>query len=243
MEQDKYYKRYEQRYQEAYKAGAERWGYSPDDETLEAILTKWVEENHLRGKKIIEFACGEGASGLILSRLGCIYHGVDIAPSALQKASELLKDFPQAKVTELDMVENRLEDIYDAALDVMGIHMLVTDTDRHKYLMNMFNVLKNNAPVLFFHECYRDVIYSGFIESVEQWIEINKIDCTTPERRSVKVGNDEVDIFIPLLPARPKSKEQYIKEMEGHGFAVDAFHVNGESKEIQYSANIYLHKP
>lgn len=243
MEQDKYYKRYEQRYRAVYKAGAERWGYSPDDETLKTILTEWVEANHLRGKKIIEFACGEGASGLILSRLGCIYHGIDIAPSALQKARELLKDFPQAKVTEFDMVENRLSDTYDAALDVMGIHMLVTDADRLKYLTNMNYVLKNNAPVLFFHECYREEIYGGFIENVEQWIEINKIDCTTPERRSVAVGSGEVDIFIPLLPARPKNKEQYINEMEEHGFVVDAFHVNGESKEIQFSANIYIHKP
>ncbi len=243
MEQDKYYKRYEQRYQTAYKAGAERWGFSPDDETLKAVLTEWVEENHLRGKKIIEFACGEGASGLILSKLGCIYHGVDIAPSALQKACELLKDFPQAKITEFDMVETRLDDTYDAALDVMGFHMLVTDADRHKYLTNMFNILKNNAPVLFFHECYREDIYDSFIDSVEQWIEITKIDCTTPERRSVAVGSGEVDIFIPLLPARPKNKEQYIKEMEEHSFIVDAFHVNGESKEIQYSANIYIHKP
>jgi hypothetical protein len=52
MEQDKYYKRYEQRYQTAYKAGAERWGFSPDDETLKAILTEWVDENHLEVKKL-----------------------------------------------------------------------------------------------------------------------------------------------------------------------------------------------
>lgn len=64
----------------------ERWGHSPDDEILYNTLKTWVEENGLKGKKIIEYACGEGACGVILSELGCIYHGVDISPFAIEKS-------------------------------------------------------------------------------------------------------------------------------------------------------------
>ena len=53
-----------------------------------------MEENNLQGKTMIEYACGEGACGVILSELGCIYHGVDISPSAIAKYKELLKNYP-----------------------------------------------------------------------------------------------------------------------------------------------------
>ena len=85
-----YYKAYEKRYQAVFSAGAERWGHSPDDAVLYNTLKSWVEENHLQGKSIIEYACGEGACGAILSELGCIYHGVDISPSAIEKSQKIL---------------------------------------------------------------------------------------------------------------------------------------------------------
>ena len=66
-----YHKAYEKRYQVVYAAGAKRWGHSPDDEVLHKTLKSWVEENNLQGKTMIEYACGEGSCGVILSELGC----------------------------------------------------------------------------------------------------------------------------------------------------------------------------
>lgn len=63
MENKPYYLAYEKRYKSAYEAGAERWGHSPEDEELYATLKAWVKDNHLKGKGIVEFACGEGAGG------------------------------------------------------------------------------------------------------------------------------------------------------------------------------------
>ncbi|MGN1345449.1 MAG: class I SAM-dependent methyltransferase, partial [Eubacteriales bacterium] len=154
-----YYMAYEDRYRKVFAAGIELWGHEPDDATLEQTLAEWVEKNHLTGGKVIDFACGEGACGLILTKLGCRYHGVDIAPSAVRAAQERLRTVPDARVSLLDMVKDVTGETYDAALDCMGLHMLLTDADRDAYLKNAYASLKPGAPMLFFREAYRENAY------------------------------------------------------------------------------------
>ena len=219
-----YYKAYEKRYQAVFAAGAERWGHSPDNEVLYNTLKSWVEENHLQGKSIIEYACGEGASGAILSELGCVYHGVDISPSAIEKSKKLLQAYPNATVEVLDMVKETVHEKYDAALDCMGLHMLVTDNDRYLYLKNAYNSLKENSPMLFFRESYRrDGVYRGAVDSVEEWAHITGEDYKTLQARQVKSSCDGgvVEVLIPLLPARAKDQNGYIEEFEAVGFDVE----------------------
>ena len=88
MKTPPYYLAYEKRYQTVYEAGGERWGHSPNDQELYITPKEWVTADNLTGKNIIEFACGEGASGVILSELGCVYHGIDISSSAVMRAKE-----------------------------------------------------------------------------------------------------------------------------------------------------------
>ena len=68
MSRSPYYLAYEKRYQTVYSAGASRWGHSPDDADLVSTLSEWVAVNNLTGKRVIEYACGEGAAGVILAR-------------------------------------------------------------------------------------------------------------------------------------------------------------------------------
>lgn len=238
-----YYLAYEARYQKVFAAGGDCWGHSTEDEILAAALEKWVNDNQLKGKKVIEFACGEGSAGVLLSKLGCIYHGVDIAPSAVEKTKEALKDFPAARVSRLDMVRETIDEVYDAALDCMGFHMLVTDSDRAAYLHNAYSLLKINAPMLFFRETYRREVYDGSVESLKQWKEITGDDYDTPQQRFVKSGNKEVEIWIPLVPARARTKSGYIAEMNKAGFIVDDFIEMDINEQCPYSASIYVHKP
>lgn len=235
-----YYMAYENRYQKVFAAGATCWGHSPDDETLISVLSRWVADNNLKGKRIIEYACGEGSCGIILSKLGCIYHGVDIAPSAVERASLALAGFPTASVSRLDMVNEKTGGIYDAALDVMGFHMLVIDSDRQMYLANMNASLKVGAPVLFFRESYRTDAYSGAVSSFDEWKLISGSDYETPEPRQVN-GTDIV-VNIPLVPGRAKNKADYIAEMETAGFAIDEFVEMDISWQCPYSVSIYVHK-
>ena len=240
-----YYKAYEKRYQAVFAAGAERWGHSPDNEVLYNTLKSWVEENNLQGKSIIEYACGEGACGVILSELGCIYHGVDISPSAIEKSKKLLEAYPNATVEVLDMVKERVNEKYDAALDCMGIHMLITDNDRNCYLKNAYDSLKENAPMLFFRESYRqDGAYRGAVNSVTEWAQITGEDYETLQSRQVKNSCDGsvVEVLLPLLPARAKDKSGYIEEFENVGFDVENFIEMGASTAIPQAASIYVRK-
>ncbi|HOG00322.1 MAG TPA: class I SAM-dependent methyltransferase [Clostridia bacterium] len=238
-----YYLAYEARYQKVFAAGVECWGHSPDDETLVSTLGKWVNENNLAGKKIIEFACGEGACGVILSRSGCRYRGVDIAASAIEKAQNRLRGFPDARVGIMDMVKERTNETYDAALDCMGFHMLVTDHERKTYLQNAFDSLKSGAPMLFFRESYRETAYGGKVDTYEQWKEICGEDYETPSLRCNKSGDQEIELWIPLVPGRPKSKDGYFKEIQSVGFVAEDFIEMDLNNQNPYSASIYARKP
>ncbi|HML46237.1 MAG TPA: hypothetical protein PKE04_05750, partial [Clostridia bacterium] len=110
MDEKTYYLGYEDRYQRVFAAGGDCWGHAPTNKGLTQVLTEWVETQGLCGKRVIEFACGEGASGVILSRLGCVYHGVDVAPTAVAKAKDALKGFPEARVSRLNMVLEAVAD-------------------------------------------------------------------------------------------------------------------------------------
>ena len=240
-----YYLAYEKRYQAVFSAGVERWGHSPDDETLYQTLKSWVEENHLQGKSVIEYACGEGASGVILSELGCIYHGVDISPSAIEKSKKTLKKYPNATVEVLDMVKESVKETFDAALDCMGFHMLITDHDRNLYLKNAYHALKENSPMLFFRESYlQNGAYHGVVHSLEEWEQITGEDYRTPQLRQVKNTDEDrmVEVMIPLLPARAKDRNQYIEEFESAGFYVEKFEEMDASTNIIQSASIFVRK-
>lgn len=247
MENKPYYLMYEKRYKTVYEAGAERWGHSPDDEELYATLKAWVEDNHLKGKSIVEFACGEGASGVILSELGCHYTGFDISPSAVKKANDTLKNCPNARADIFDMVKQRPTETYDAALDCMGLHMLVTDGDRQAYLKNAFLSLKDNSPMLFYKEAYRDdkhkdQVVKSSVDSYEEWLNITGDDYDTPFVRKVNTLNGELEIMLPLVPSRGNDRSGYINEMNFAGFAVERFIEMAPSKSIKYSASIYVRK-
>ncbi len=243
MDEIPYYLAYESRYQKVFKAGIERWGHASDDEVLFPTLLKWVEENKLQGKRVIEFACGEGAGGEILSKLGCIYHGVDIAPSAIIKAKAAIKQYPQATVSLLDMVNDLILEKYDAAIDIMGFHMLILDADRMKYLKNAFNCLENDAPMLFFRQSYRTAATEEKIETMEQWLHITGDDYITPQIRTSNQNGMNIEVNIPLVPGRARTRNGYFMEMKEAGFVIEDFIEMDINNQNPYSASIFTRKP
>lgn len=238
-----YYEAYEGRYQAVQSVSRDLfWGHSPEDEELNAFLSEWVNKNDLKGKKIVEFCCGEGGSGAVLASLGCVYQGYDIAPSAIEKAKDTLRDCPQATVEVRDLVKDSLpENAFAAALDVMGFHMLVVDADRKAYLQNMYSSLKPGAPAFFFHQLYRREIYRGPVDSFDEWKKISGSDYATPEER--EIGDTGKTVMIPLVPGRAKMKDDYIAELQEAGFIVDSFVEMGENHKCPFSCSFHVHKP
>ncbi len=237
-----YYTAYERRYRAVYAAGVKTWGHNTDDQTLLDTLSRWAAQNKLTGKRVIEFACGEGSAGVILSGLGCAYTGADIAPSAVARAQEALAGYPGARVMTLDMVNDKIGEIFDGALDVMGFHMLVTDADRAKYLSNVRASLAPGAPALFFREVYRADAYEGEVASFEDWVRISSSDYDTPEPRTVVNDGVEYKVNIPLVPARAKNRAGYIAEFERAGFTVEEFIEMDVNSACTYSASIYVRR-
>lgn len=233
-----YYKAYEKRYQAAYDADIALWGNSEKDVVLAETIRKWVEDNGLRGKRVIEFACGEGSCGILLSELGVIYCGVDIAPTAVKKAKERLERFADARVEVVDMVKEAPKEKFDAALDVMGFHMIVTDSERKRYLDNAYSCLNDHAPMLFFRENYSEEAEENKVESFADFQKLTGSDYETPQKRMM----NGKEVFIPLLPARARNKDGYVTELEAAGFTVEAFERSKENGAMLSSADIYVRK-
>lgn len=240
---EQYYKKYEQRYQAVYAAGADMWGYVPENEDLNKILAEWVERQNLTGRTVLETCCGEGGAGVILSKLGCKYRGVDIAPSALKTAERLLVPYENASVALVDLVEDELQGQYDAAFDAMGFHMLLTDCDRKAYLENVYRALKPGAPMLFFRESYRENEYEGEVNSYEHWLEIAGEDFVGSVKKYAKKGTEKVEVMIPRMPGRQRNERGYRKELEAAGFIVDDFQVECGWNGWRPFASIWVHKP
>ena len=237
-----YYRAYEERYRAVRDAGDFIWGHRTDDAQLVNALKGWVGEYGLAGKHVAEFACGEGAGGVLLCGLGCVYEGYDIAPTAVEICRGRLKEYPGAKVGLMDMVNEQLEaDSLDGAADISGLHMLVTDDDREKYLGNVYRVLKPGATALFWQESYREDAYEGRVESIEDWMRETGLDFVTPQKRTI--GNSGREVMLRLLPARPRSRDGYAREFERAGFEVVWIREIRNSDFMALSAGILVKKP
>lgn len=237
-----YYYAYEDRYRKVYEAGGLYWGHTPEDEALNAALGEFVKSHALAGKSVIEFACGEGGGGVILSRLGCNYHGVDVSPAAVEFASKRLGAFPNAKISLLDMTKEAPGSTYDAAVDIMGFHMLVLDTDREAYLKNAYQALKPGAHMLFYRQLHDENAIAERIESFDKWLELSKSDYTTLDNRTAPGANGPIEVAIPLVPGRSKSEAGYRKELEAAGFEIVNFTALETSSQVINSASILVIK-
>ena len=163
-----------------------------------------------------------------------------ISPSAVEKTREAISEFPLATVSLLDMMKDKVEGEFDAAVDCMGFHMLITDADRMSYLKNAHSVLKLGAPMLFYKQSYRRDAYEGLVESYENWLAITGDDYETPQLRHV--SDSGITVNIPLVPGRARTKEGYISEFTDAGFALDDFKEMEINEQCPYSASFWLHK-
>lgn len=82
------------------------------------------------------------------------YHGFDISPTVAEKAKEALRDYKNATVAVLDMVKETVSEQYDAALDCMGFHMLVTDMERAGFHVEKFMEMDPSSAIQYSASIY-----------------------------------------------------------------------------------------
>ncbi|MGE5578899.1 MAG: class I SAM-dependent methyltransferase [Bacillota bacterium] len=230
--ESKYYEAYEQRYRLVYGQGIEYWSNHPAEvkeevEGLEAFLNFCGADP--AADRVLEPGCGEGNLAVLLTGKGFRYVGVDLAPSAIEKARLRLEraglsgltEFVLADATELSFLP---EAEFDLAVDNKFLHMLVVDGDRERYLAGLRRALKSGAWAMF-NELYLEDAYSGPVTSFEQYMDIFSPDLSTMEERAAYNGDTPVTVRIPKLPGRFKNEAGYRSEMERAGFEVVRFEV------------------
>lgn len=137
----------------------------------------------------------------------------------------------------------RPEGTFDAAFDVMGLHMLITEGDRDRYLKNAFDCLRAGAPMLFYRESYRQEEDERPVGSYEEWVSRTGCDYKTPELRKTTDCGREKEVMLPLIAARARSKEGYLGEMRRAGFLPDDFRPDAPNDQCVCSASFCVHKP
>ncbi len=233
-----YYTAYDKRYRAVFEQGADHWLFLPDYETIKITIHDFVSRFGLKGKKIIDFGCGEGLGGFEFAKLGCIYKGFDVAPAAINKARALLSSYQNAQVEVFDVVREEIpKTTSDAGIDIACLHMLVTDVDRHKYLTNVSNCLITGAPMLFAHQRLENTEYNGQVKNYTQWLKISGNDVDTPRERTAVKAGQVILVKIPLIASRPRTENGYRNELENHGFEIQ------ELTRIRNTVNILVIKP
>lgn len=232
-----YYTAYEQRYQAVYAQGVQYWTAFPAElDEIRSDVSAFLESTGLpEASRVIEFGCGEGYVGELAIAHGCCYTGVDLAESALAKARERLPSdkhrigLIRADVTDLREVPSAT---FDAGVDVGCLHMLVTDSDRMRYLREAHRVLNDGAPMLVKNAVTTDPRCDEQVDTLNQWVDRFDIDLVSRERREAWTGNHKVAVNLRLLPARPRTLDGYRRELETAGFVVEQHTISDDSMRV-----------
>ncbi len=204
---------YERRYTRVYSEGACFW----EDLVPTYALVEFVERE-IFPKEVwaLDLGCGEGRDSIFLAKHGFNVIGIDVAPSAIHKARVRARrenveiEFIVGDVTYLDFL---LDGKFSLAVDIGCLHTIVDEECRYRYLRGVYRVLKVGG--LFF----------SYNLGSEEKIKLEDLvgrhrSKSTVTHRIRTVDGKEKDIVLPIIPAWPKTGDQYVEEFERIGFRV-----------------------
>ena len=204
---------YEKRYRKVYEEGAEFWEEPLPTESLVRFLQDFY---WTKGLRVVDMGCGEGRDSIFLAKKGFSVTAIDVSRSAVKRAKEwsdkkgLLIEFLVADVTHLP-IKN---EIYDLAINVACLQMIVDQQVRDRHLRESHKVLKNNG------------IYFSCNIGVDEPISVNEFYERMGKKpgnlisRKIKARGKEKEVCLPIIAAWPRSKEQYLKEFRRGGFNI-----------------------
>jgi ubiquinone/menaquinone biosynthesis C-methylase UbiE len=204
---------FERRYRRVYREGAEFWEEPLPTESLVRLLHSF---NWTKGLRAIDMGCGEGRDSIFLAKRGFCVTAVDVSRSAVQRAKSWSKreglpiDFIVADVANLPI----RNEIYELAINIACLHAIIDQQARDKHLSEAYRVLKRKGV---YFSCN---IGGDESISVEEFYEsLGKKPGDLIPRR-IKVQGKEKEVYLPVIAAWPKSKEQYLREFKRANFKI-----------------------
>jgi len=108
----------------------------------------WLEKNCSKGKKILDFASGNGENGIFAASLGADCIGIDISPEGVENANKNAKEFNvsnHCKFVTMDGENMTFEDNYfDLAVEYGALHHVELD----KALSELARVIKPDGKMI-----------------------------------------------------------------------------------------------
>ena len=154
-----YYTAYDKRYQEVYRQGVTYWTSSPDElNSITESVDAFIDRNAIPNDAyILDVGCGEGGLGVYLLEKGYAYTGIDVSPTAVERATERISEYGnRGRIMLMDARDPGaiVVEVYDAVIDIACLPTLVVDLHRQQYLQHLWRMLKIGAPALFSRQAF-----------------------------------------------------------------------------------------
>jgi ubiquinone/menaquinone biosynthesis C-methylase UbiE len=136
------------------------WGKYPNEEFVRFIGRNYFKRSFTDRKKlkILEIGCGQGANLWFLAKEGFDVYGIDISPSAIEKAKEILEKEWNIKSVKLDVQDMKNlkfnDETFDVVFDIFSI-AYANYLEIENIYKKIFKILKNNGKFWSFNpsEC------------------------------------------------------------------------------------------
>ena len=122
----------------------------------------WKLEYQLPAGHVLDAGCGEGVVADWFAKQGYTTLGVDIAPSAIDRARALHGESERLRFDVVDLCQQRIErgPPFDVVIDRGCLHQM-RDHDLPAYAANLCALCAPDARMLIFHRAYRRGVAHG----------------------------------------------------------------------------------
>ena len=139
------------------------------------IAYEYIKNNHKKGAKIIDAACGIGFNTCYLNKQGYNTIGFDFSPIAIERARELEISLGLKSTAFVNKDHSYLSDVSDESIDVvlaMGYLRYVNDETRDFIYRNVARILKKGGNFIISNTNQLFAMFALNDETLKFWSEI-----------------------------------------------------------------------
>jgi SAM-dependent methyltransferase len=221
-----YYHACEYNYRVAYAAGDSFYMEDRDwKSTIDEVCALLAHSGKRpEGTRLLDVGCGDGTITLSLARRGYTCTGIDVASAAISRARERAAEagvnvrFLQADALRLAEV---LHERFDVVLDVKSYHMLILDSHRQEYLLQLHRRLSDDGYLVFLNACDDSAAGERIVSFDEYYRARSGLAGGVPYKPWWRWALRLTRPRRLCLMCRQVSRSQYASELQAAGFAVD----------------------